>query len=182
MELYAVPDRQPAGPDAPAATAGVGDQPDEATAQLGTGVRLHDGRSPHPVLGPGAMRASPTPPSDHGSSQATPTRPGGGAGNDIDVWRFVQATDIIGSADVPEGLRVDAGAHLAGDDLFAVADGGAATSEASIDLRPGGEDGGAQVAAKMPCTAAFMALCFKPPHSRRSAHTIDLRLHMATVH
>ena len=34
-------------------------------------------------------------------------------------------------------------------------------------MRPGGEDGGAQVAAKMPCTAAFMALCSKPPHSRR---------------
>ena len=54
---------------------------------------------------------------------------------------------------MPEGLRVDAGAHLAGDDLFAVAGGGAraATSEASIDLRPGGEDGGAQVAALLPC-------------------------------
>ena len=68
---------------------------------------------------------------------------------------------------MPEGLRVDVGARLAGDDLFAVADGGATTSEASIDLRPDGEDGGAQVAALLPCTAAFMAVCFQPPHSRR---------------
>ena len=52
---------------------------------------------------------------------------------------------------MPEGLRVDVGARLAGDDLFAVADGGATTSEASIDLRPDGEDGGAQVAALLPC-------------------------------
>ena len=44
----------------------------------------------------------------------------------------------IGSADVPEGLRVDAAAHLDGD-LLAVADSGAAASDASIDLRPGGE-------------------------------------------
>ena len=34
-------------------------------------------------------------------------------------------------------------------------------------MRPDGEDGGAQAAARMPCTAAFMALCFQPPHSRR---------------
>ena len=96
-----------ASPDAPAAAAGGGGQPDEATVQLGIGARLHDGRSPHPVHGPAAMRASPAPTSDHGSSQATPTRPGRGESNDVDVWRFVQATDIIGSADVPEGLRVD---------------------------------------------------------------------------
>ena len=109
------PPAAPPAAGAPAAAGGADGRPAETTTQIGAGERLADGRSPHPDLGPGSARTSQPPASEPGSRQSTPPRPGGGAGNEIDAWRFVQATDIIGSADVPEALRVDAGARLAGD-------------------------------------------------------------------
>ena len=76
------------------------------------------------------------------------------------MWRFVQGTDIVCPADVPDELRVVPDADLAGRDLFTAADGGAAVPTTAIDLQADGEDGGAELAALMPCTAAFMAVCF----------------------
>ena len=109
-------------------------QPAESTAQLADGGRLPDGGAR--TRASAAARCAPPASSELGSRQSTPPRPGEGADNEIDAWRFVQATDVAKSADVPEALRVDAGARLAGDDLFAVADGGAATSDLRDRLAP----------------------------------------------